>query len=65
MSSDTRPKAAAPSPSTDPFIAKLRAVRESLPVEAREVRYRLEELEYRLVEVDRDDAPRSAGPRRP
>ena len=47
---------APPSPSTDPFIAKLRAARESLTVGALEIRYRLKELEWRLVDVDLDDA---------
>ena len=55
MSSDTEAKAATPSPSPDPFIAKVRAVREALPVEAREIRYRLKELECRLVDVDPDE----------
>ncbi len=37
----------------DPFLAKLRALRESLP-RAREVRYRLEEMERRLLEMSTD-----------
>ena len=35
----------------DPFLKKLRALRESLPAGAREIRYRLEEMERRLRDM--------------
>jgi hypothetical protein len=56
MTCDIPPEAHPERPSTDPFIAQLRALRQSLRVEALELRYRLEELEYRLTATDPDDA---------
>ena len=38
----------------DPFLKKLRVLRESLPTEAREIRYRLEEMERRLRDMCAD-----------
>jgi hypothetical protein len=38
----------------DPFLKKVRALRESLPTGAREIRYRLEEMERRLREMRAD-----------
>ena len=35
----------------DPFLKKLRALRESLPTGSREIRYRLEEMERRLRDM--------------
>ncbi len=57
MTSNLGPEPAADAPAADPFLAKLRALRESLP-RAREVRYRLEEMERRLLEMSTD----STGP---
>jgi hypothetical protein len=55
MPEDLETNATVPSPNTDPFIAKLRAMRESLRAEAYEARYRLKELEYRLIDRGLDD----------
>jgi len=38
----------------DPFLKKLRALRESLPAGSREIRYRLEEMERRLRDMCAD-----------
>ncbi len=50
MTSDVSPEPAGSAAAADPFLAQLRALRESLP-RAREVRYRLEEIERRLLEM--------------
>jgi hypothetical protein len=38
----------------DPLLKKLRALRESLPAGAREIRYRLQEMERRLRDICAD-----------
>ena len=44
-------------PAADPFLTKLRALRDSLPGSAREVRYRLEEMERRLLLLEPSTDP--------
>jgi hypothetical protein len=40
----------------DPFLKKLRVLRESLPTGSREIRYRLQEMERRLLDMRADAA---------
>lgn len=53
MTSNLRPEPDADAAAADPFLMELRALRESLP-RAREIRYRLEEMERRLLEMYTD-----------
>jgi len=52
MTSDLRADPDTNPAASDPFLTKLRALRASLPRDAREIRYRLEEMEDRLLETD-------------
>ena len=38
----------------DPFLKKVRVLRESLPTGSREIRYRLQEMERRLRDMSAD-----------
>jgi hypothetical protein len=53
MNSDLQPESDVEAATADPFLMKLRALRESLP-RAREIRYRLEEIERRVLEMYAD-----------
>jgi hypothetical protein len=49
MTADVRFEPHTDAAASDHFLTRLRALRESLPSGAREVRYRLEEMERRLL----------------
>jgi hypothetical protein len=53
MNNDLRPKPDVDAAAADPFLMKLRTLCESLP-RAREIRYRLEEMERRVLEMYAD-----------
>ncbi len=56
MTSDLRAEPDTKPAASDPFLTQLRALRASLPRDAREIRYRLEEMEYRLLEAYAESA---------
>jgi hypothetical protein len=54
MSSNLEPETEGDLAADDPFLKKLRALRESLPAGAREIRHRLKEMERRLRDMRAD-----------
>jgi hypothetical protein len=56
MSSNLEPETEGDLAADDPFLKKLRALRESLPTGALEIRYRLQEMERRLRDMCTDSS---------
>jgi hypothetical protein len=54
MSSSVEGEAESNPVDDDPFLKKLRVLRESLPTGSREIRYRLQEMERRLRDMRAD-----------
>jgi hypothetical protein len=54
MSSNLESETEGDSVEDDPILKKLRVLRESLPTGSREIRYRLQEMERRLLEIRAD-----------